>query len=295
PDRRASFSKTMPHNDFGEVEPEAYRKWLAILASGDPAEFEHAPRDSQAVERLNDPQATYAIDLVGPDATALQLPAPPAFARERVGAEMIELYWLALMRDVPFHEYSGNSLASAAVADLRAGGFAPLDAARLFRGETAGDVRGPVVSQFLWHDIPYGLKAVDQRFRVPGPDQAFGDITFGNKNLLTLLAQASLLAQKTSYYQKWQVHRRARPESFGGRIDVHLCGRKSYDIHPAALHSDALARVKAATGSYLLPMAYPEGCPTHPSYPAAHAVNAGAGATALKAFGNDEYGIWGAV
>jgi len=375
PDRRASFSKTMPHNDLGEVEPEAYRKWLAILASGDPAEFEHAPRDPQAVERLNDPQATYAIDLVGPDASALQLPAPPAFASERMAAEMIELYWLALMRDVPFHEYSGNSLASAAVADLRAGGFAPLDAARLFRGETAGDVRGPFVSQFLWHDIPYGLKAVDQRFRVPAPDQAFlatfeewlacqrgarseadvrfelqpryiakyralaeyvhrdfsfqpfmnaaliilrmggergddvlsptnpyrgshsqfGDITFGNKNLLTLLAQASLLAQKTSYYQKWQVHRRARPESFGGRIDVHLCGRKSYDIHPAALHSDALARVKAATGSYLLPMAYPEGCPTHPSYPAAHAVNAGACATVLKAFVNEAYEIRGAV
>jgi hypothetical protein len=105
------------------------------------------------------------------------------------------------------------------------------------------------------------------------------------------LAQASLLAQKTSYYQKWQVHRRARPESFAGRIDVQLSGRKSYDMHPAVLRSDALARVKAATGSYLLPMAYPEGSPTHPSYPAAHAVNAGAGATVLKAFVNETYEI----
>ena len=32
-DRRASFSKTMPHNDLGEVEPEAYNSWLSILAS----------------------------------------------------------------------------------------------------------------------------------------------------------------------------------------------------------------------------------------------------------------------
>ena len=48
----------------------------------------------------------------------------------------------------------------------------------------------------------------------------FGDITFGNKNLLTLIADASLLAQKTSYYQKWQVHRRAQPDSFGARIEV---------------------------------------------------------------------------
>jgi hypothetical protein len=42
---------------------------------------------------------------------------------------------------------------------------------------------------------------------------------------------------------------RARPESFGGRTDLHLSGRKSYDIHPPALDSDA------PPSSYLLPMA----------------------------------------
>jgi hypothetical protein len=370
-DRRASFSKTMPHNGLGEVDPDAYREWLAILASGDPAKFDQVPRDAQAVERLNDPQATYATDLAGPDATALVLPPPPAFVSPEMAAEMTELYWLALMRDVPFRHYGSDPLASAAVADLQAAGFPPVDAASLFRGASAGELRGPFVSQFLWHDIPYGLKTVDQRFPVPVPGQnfltsfgdwlacqrgaqaktavrfhadaryiatyrslaeyvhrdfsfqpfmgaaliilrmggergddvlsptnpyrgsgtQFGDITLGNKNLLTLLAQASLLAQKTSYYQKWQVHRRARPESFGGRIDVHLSGRKSYDIHLGVLHSEGLARNKAAHGSHLLPMAYPEGCPTHPSYPAAHAVNAGACATILKAFVNENYQI----
>src|SRR5262249_50441193 len=43
-DKRASFSKTLPHNDLGEVDPEAYAAWLAILASGDPAQFERVPR-----------------------------------------------------------------------------------------------------------------------------------------------------------------------------------------------------------------------------------------------------------
>jgi hypothetical protein len=375
PDRRASFSKTMPHNDLGEVDPNAYRRWLEIVASGDPAQFEHAPRDPQAIERLNDPQAAYAIDLVGPDATALQFPASPAFASERMAAEMTELYWLALMRDVPFRDYDSNLLASTAVADLQAAGFGAVDTARLFRSEFSGDLRGPFVSQFLWHDIPYGLKTVDQRFRVPAPAQGFlttfgewlacqrgarpesnlrfdpepryianyralteyvhrdfsfqpfmdaaliilrmggdrgddvlsptnpyrgsrsqfGDITFGNKNLLSMLAQASLLAQKASYYLKWQVHRRARPETFGGRVDVHQTGGKSYDIHSAVLRSDGLARIKAESGSYLLPMAYPEGSPTHPSYPAAHAVNAGACATVLKAFVDEGYEIPWAV
>ena len=372
PDRRGSFSKTLPHNDLGEVDPDAYRRWLAILASGDSTQFEHVPRDPQAVERLNNPQATYATDLVGPDPTALPLPPPPAFASQTQAAEMAELYWLALMRDVPFREFVTDPLASTAVADLRAAGFAPVDTASLFRSGVAGDLRGPFVSQFLWHDIPYGLKTVDQRFQVPARGQdfltgfeawlacqrgarstatlrvegepryianyralgefvhrdfsfqafmdaalislrmgsddvlsptnpyrasrtQFGDITFGNKNLLSMLAQASLLAQKVAYYQKWQVHRRARPECIGGRIDVHLSGRKSYDIHPAILHCDGLARAKAANGSYLLPVAYPEGCPTHPSYPAAHAVNAGACATVLKAFLDENYQIPQAV
>ncbi len=370
-DRRASFSKTMPHNNLGEVDAEAYRQWLAILANGDPAGFDQVPRDREAVERLNDPQATYATDLVGPDATALVLATPPTFASREMAAEMAELYWLALMRDVSFRDYVTDALASAAAADLRLAGFPEVTTANLFRGVSAGDLRGPFVSQFLWHDIPYGLKIVDQRFPFPIPRQnfltrfedwlacqrgakakdtvhigaepryiatyrslaeyvhrdfsfqpfmdaaliilrmggdrgddllsptnpyrgsstQFGDITLGNKNLLTLLAQASLLAQKTSYYQKWQVHRRARPEAFGGRIDVHLSGRKSYDIDPTILHTEVLARSRAMNGSYLLPMAYPEGCPTHPSYPAAHAVNAGACATILKAFVNESYEI----
>jgi hypothetical protein len=49
PDRRASFSKTMPHNELGEVDPDAYRRWLDILASGDSAGFEHVPRAPGAV------------------------------------------------------------------------------------------------------------------------------------------------------------------------------------------------------------------------------------------------------
>jgi hypothetical protein len=371
PDRRASFSKTMPHDELGEVNPDAYREWLSILASGDSAQFEQAPRDFEAVERLNNPQAAYSIDLVGIDPAELALPAPPSFASQAMAAEVIELYWLALMRDVSFRAYESDPLARVAVSDLVTAGFGPATEASLFRGETEGDRRGPFVSQFLWHDIPYGMATIEQRFRFPARGQhflttfpewldcqrgakaraslrfdatpryissyrelveyvhrdfsfqafldaaliilgmggdrgdavlsrtnpyrdssvQFGDITFGNKNLLSLLAQVSLLAQKASYYQKWQVHRRARPEVLGARIDVHLSGRKSYDLHQAILQCEALARVKKTNGSWLLPQAYPEGCPTHPSYPAAHAVNAGACVTVLKAFFDGDFVI----
>jgi hypothetical protein len=44
-------------------------------------------------------------------------------------------------------------------------------------------------------------------------------------------------------------------------------------------------------GTYLLPMAYPEGCPAHPAYPAGHASLAGACATVLKWFFNESMPI----
>jgi membrane-associated phospholipid phosphatase len=122
-----------------------------------------------------------------------------------------------------------------------------------------------------------------------GSRTQFGDITFGAKDILTLVAEAALAAQKAAYFQKWVVHRRLRPEVFAGRVEMHIAGRKSYDIHPSLLDSDGLERSAAAIGNRLLPVAYPEGCPTHPSYPAAHAYNAGACAAVLKAFFNQEF------
>lgn len=85
------------------------------------------------------------------------------------------------------------------------------------------------------------------------------------------------------------MHRRLRPECFAGRIEAHVSERKTYDIHPDILNCDVIGRVKAAHGSCLLPVAFPEGCPTHPSYAAAHATNAGACATVLKAFFNEAF------
>jgi hypothetical protein len=48
-------------------------------------------------------------------------------------------------------------------------------------------------------------------------------------------------------------------------------------------------RCRRAGSVAVLPAAFPEGFPTHPSYPAAHACNAGACATILKAFFDPDY------
>jgi hypothetical protein len=78
---------------------------------------------------------------------------------------------------------------------------------------------------------------------------------------------------------------------------VHLrrTGQADYPVHADLLASGALERTRARHGTYLLPQAYPEGCPTHPAYPAGHAVIAGACTTVLKAFFNEALPVPDAV
>jgi hypothetical protein len=108
---------------------------------------------------------------------------------------------------------------------------------------------------------------------------------------LDLVWSAPINALHAVWCQKWLVHRRIRPETFGGRIHNHVTGAAKYPIHADVLNSDALQATFKARGNYLLPMPYPEGCPNHPSYPAAHAVTGGAGVTMLKAFFNESFVI----
>jgi hypothetical protein len=63
----------------------------------------------------------------------------------------------------------------------------------------------------------------------------------------------------------------------------------SYPIHSDVFSSQAAAKVFGKSGTYLLPMAYPEGSPLHPSYPAGHPAIAGACVTVLKAFFKESF------
>jgi hypothetical protein len=118
-----------------------------------------------------------------------------------------------------------------------------------------------------------------------------GQITFGIHFNNDLVARAAIYGLRAVWYQKWLVHRRLRPEAFGGRIHTHLIGTAKYPIHSDILNSAALPAIFKATGSYLLPMPYPEGSPVHPSYPAAHTAVAGACVTVLKALFNPNFVI----
>lgn len=141
---------------------------------------------------------------------------------------------------------------------------------------------------------------------------------FGGPHLLTMLTEVSALALRAVRFQKFSVHRRLRPEGMGARYHTVLSG---YDpsgtgafgagateaqarsilagtLAPTLLTAgqvdDGLYKTleevrlandaRGVSGSWLLPMAFPEGSPMHPSYGAGHATVAGACVTVLKAF-----------
>jgi hypothetical protein len=116
--------------------------------------------------------------------------------------------------------------------------------------------------------------------------------TFGGPHIATLLCEVSTRALKAAWYQKWAVHRRLRPEAFAGRVHNVLTGARSYPLAIGAIsNSAALAGIYDRHGTYLLPVAYPEGSPVHPSYAAGHATVAGACVTILKAWFNEGYSV----
>ena len=364
-----SYSQGLPHNSIGEVEPGAYQALLAAVRSGRSSDFANIPLGGTT--KLVDPQGGLAFTLQGTDVGQLTIPPSPALASAERAGEMVEDYWMALTRDVPFSQYGNEPLTAAAIAEMNnlsdfrgpkvSGHVTP---ATLFRGFTSGDLIGPYLSQFFLNAASFGTLGVKQIYNTykPGQDyltdfnswlavqngqgpfaanivsgtsyikngrdlgayvhadvpyQAYlvaaqlllakaplnpgnpylasknqaGLFTFGSAHIQDLLGEVTQAAVKAMWYQKWFVHRTLRPIAYGGLIQNTMTGVARYPVHSDALNSVAMAEVFAKYGTYLLPAAFPEGNPQHPSYAEGHGVIAGACVTALKAFFNDTF-VW---
>ncbi len=115
----------------------------------------------------------------------------------------------------------------------------------------------------------------------------FGFATFGAPHVATLLCEVATRALKAVWYQKWMIHRRLRPEVYAARVHRALYAGANYPVHSEILNSlGSSTRLGGylASGNALLPLAFPEGSPTHPAYGAGHATVAGACVTVLKAW-----------
>ncbi len=165
----------------------------------------------------------------------------------------------------------------------------------------------------------------------PESRQAFA--TFGGPHILSLVTEVATRCLKAVRRQKFNYHRRARPERMGALLTLQATNGSANDqsgelgaststevglmlnqllpkdddgnVLPNAMldfvnqhnqsrlaaadpHLDAAAVADpgwfTASANYLLPMAFAEGSPMHPSYGAGHATVAGGCVTMLKAF-----------
>jgi hypothetical protein len=372
----ANFTKGFLHTQLGEIDRTqgSYQALLYALSTEKHSDFEKIPIGY--VRTMVNPESSFAYDMDGGDSHTFDMIPPPAFASAQAAADMVELYWQALARDVPFAQWDSSPVVQAAASELnKLSGYAgPRDASgqvtpdNLFRGTASGCRVGPYVSQYLLQTIYFGSTPREQMYRTGvvgadyltsydewlqiqdgiGPyrqevfDPTFRYIhsgrdfaqfvhydytyqtflqaaliildshpetllnfntyqlsasnpykasrvqtsftTFGSAHILDLMARASNIALQPACWHKWAIHRRVRPEEFGGCVYNTLAGLANYPIHSDLMNSKALQTMVQSTGLALLPQAYVEGCPIHPSYPAGHAAIAGACATILKAF-----------
>lgn len=170
PTRIASFSKCLPHDSLGVVDSSAYTAMLHAITTQNPADFDQIPLGGTV--KLTNPQAALAYDLQGTDSFATSMIPSPTFSSAQWAGEAVELYSMALMRDVNFSDYSTSPLATNACTYLNAlsdfrgpkvlGSVTP---ATLFRGSLSGCLSGPYISQFLYQTFHYGAVPVLQKSR----------------------------------------------------------------------------------------------------------------------------------
>lgn len=385
-----NFHKGMHHDSFGEVVSADYQKLLNATTKNNPtqADFANIPITSDLGamfgRKYTNPQAGLSTDQEGPDPDKMRMLQAPKVDSAETAAEAVEVYWMALLRDVPFTQFNTDPAVATAAGELA--GLSEFTGKvnntvtpqTIFRGCEAGNLQGPFISQFLLKDVPYGalygalIPPQPQKMRTVLGEAAVGvgnadfmtnfqdwlnvqngkqmfpsdmydgtpryirnmrDIgeyvhvdalyeaylnaclillqglnsprddgnpykapniastnqigfgTFDGPHILSLVTEVATRALKVVWYQKWQVHRRLRPEAYGGLVHLRKTGAKpNYPIPSQVLNSQAVTQTQAKFGTYLLPMAFQEGSPTHPSYGAGHATVAGACVTVLKAF-----------
>lgn len=117
----------------------------------------------------------------------------------------------------------------------------------------------------------------------------FGGPGGGPVDAVGTVPELATRALKASWFHKWMVNLRQRPEEVGALVHARLTNQRpmpqaAMALHPDLLNSAVLPIIHSTYGSYLLPQAFPEGAPGHPCYPTGHGTVGGACITAIKFF-----------
>jgi hypothetical protein len=94
PNKIASYTKGLPHDEIGRVVPAPYHALVSALASGESVRIEKLELGGGL--KLVNPQAGLCFGLEGADSHHFGIAAPPSFGSAEQAGEMTELYWQAL-------------------------------------------------------------------------------------------------------------------------------------------------------------------------------------------------------
>lgn len=165
----ACYSKSLPHDNKGRVDKDEINKiFLGVRKSK--CYFNKINYGGEM--RLANPSAIYSMDLLGPLKYTTKLPTPPSFTSEEAASEIVEIYEMALLRDLRFDEYHNSKEVVMCLKELnklknftgpKENGKVTLNT--LFRGDTKGDLIGPYISQFLLQDCSYGVFDIQQKYK----------------------------------------------------------------------------------------------------------------------------------
>jgi hypothetical protein len=121
-DHGGTYSKGLPHDSYGRVNPDAFESFTTALDSGRFADFENIIMGG--TRKLNGPLGGLAFDLEALDSIQFgqpEVPPAPAIASDESATELLEHYWASLLRDVAFTHYASSPLAGQAAAELGPG------------------------------------------------------------------------------------------------------------------------------------------------------------------------------
>ena len=188
-----SFTKGLPHDDTGKIlDPEQFKRFRVAIHTGDffnkqKPDLGRAdckwraitiPEGNTNIRGWESPSSGLTFEIHGPDSHSVTMPPAPKLGTDELTFEMAEVYWLALLRDVPFRQFQEGAIVHETIPDniqdavnhlnalpwfKKGMPTAPnleqrkrrvnkknlLDAQTVFRGATDGDLIGPYLSQFL--------------------------------------------------------------------------------------------------------------------------------------------------
>jgi hypothetical protein len=183
-DKGGTYTKGLPHDNFGRVDLQAFATLTDALDSGEFSDFQKIIVGG--TRTLNGPQSGLAFDLEALDNVQFgqpQVPPAPRTASDQNATELLEHYWASLLRDVAFTDYSSSPLAVQAAAELGAQPtyFGPRNNSGkvtpnlLFRGAFPGETLGPYISQFFIKPTAMGAQPMSQEMVTYLPDIDYMD------------------------------------------------------------------------------------------------------------------------